>query len=131
VASGEERARCDLGGQPDSVALAPDGSFMAVAVENERDEEVDDGALPQMPAGFVVILPLADGLPDCAGLVRADLTGMAEIAPEDPEPEFVDINDAGEIAVTLQENNHVAILSRDGSIVADFPAGPWISRAWS
>lgn len=123
VASGEERGRCDLGGQPDSVAIAPDGSFLAVAIENERDEEVNDGALPQMPGGFLAILPVADGLPDCGGLVRAELTGLAEVAPEDPEPEFVDINEAGEIAVTLQENNHVAILSRDGQVVADFPAG--------
>jgi hypothetical protein len=41
-------AECDLGGQPDSVAKAPDGSFLAVAIENERDEEVNDGDLPQM-----------------------------------------------------------------------------------
>lgn len=123
VAWGEERGRCDLGGQPDSVAIAPDGSFLAVAIENERDEEVNDGALPQMPGGLLAILPVADGLPDCGGLVRAELTGLAEVAPEDPEPEFVDINEAGEIAVTLQENNHVAILSRDGQVVADFPAG--------
>ncbi|WP_176559401.1 esterase-like activity of phytase family protein [Rubellimicrobium roseum] len=123
IASGEERGRCDLGGQPDSVALAPDGSFLAVAVENERDEEVNDGALPQMPAGHVAILTLAGGLPDCAGLVRAELTGLAEVAPEDPEPEFVDINASGEIAVTLQENNHVVLLSRDGQVIADFSAG--------
>jgi hypothetical protein len=29
----------DLGGQPDSVGVSPDGSFVAVAIENERDEE--------------------------------------------------------------------------------------------
>lgn len=34
--------------------------MIAVAIENERDEEVNDGALPQMPAGFVVRLPLKD-----------------------------------------------------------------------
>jgi hypothetical protein len=94
IADGAEVARCDLGGQPDSVALAPDGSFLAVAVENERDEEVNDGALPQMPAGVLVIVPLADGRPDCAAMVTADLTGLAEVAPEDPEPEFVDVNEA-------------------------------------
>ena len=47
-----ETASCDLGGQPDSIALAPDGSFVVVAIENERDEDVDDGGLPQMPAGY-------------------------------------------------------------------------------
>ena len=30
-------AECDLGGQPDSVAKAPDDSFLAIAIENERD----------------------------------------------------------------------------------------------
>ena len=29
-------AECDLGGQPDAVSKAPDGSFLAVAIENER-----------------------------------------------------------------------------------------------
>ena len=38
-----ETASCDLGGQPDSVAVSRDGSFVAIAIENERDEEVDDG----------------------------------------------------------------------------------------
>ncbi|HTO29701.1 MAG TPA: alkaline phosphatase, partial [Pararhizobium sp.] len=34
---------CDLGGQPDSIALNKDGTIAAVAIENERDEEVNDG----------------------------------------------------------------------------------------
>lgn len=123
LADGTELARCDLGGQPDSVALAPDGSFLAVAIENERDEDANGGALPQLPAGFVAILPVADGLPDCAGLVRADVSGLAEVAPEDPEPEYLDINAAGEIAVTLQENNHIVVLDRTGAVLGDFPAG--------
>ncbi len=50
LATRAETASCDLGGQPDSLAIAPDGSFIAVAIENERDEEVNDGALPQLPA---------------------------------------------------------------------------------
>lgn len=114
---------CDLGGQPDSVAKAPDGSFLAVAIENERDEEVNDGDLPQMPAGYVVKLPIKDGLPDCAAMVKIDVTGLAEIAPEDPEPEFVDINAAGEIAVTMQENNEIVIIGADGKVAGHFSAG--------
>ncbi len=51
------------------------------------------------------------------------MTGLAEIAPEDPEPEFVDINSLGEVAVTLQENNHIVILSRDGEVLSHFSAG--------
>lgn len=41
----------DLAGQPDSVAISPDGRFAAVAIENERDEDLGDGTPPQLPAG--------------------------------------------------------------------------------
>lgn len=116
-------AECDLGGQPDAVAKAPDGRFLAVAIENERDEDLGDGGLPQMPAGFVVTLPVTDGAVDCAAMRVIDMTGLAEIHPEDPEPEFLDVNDAGEIVVTLQENNHIVIIGADGTVASHFPAG--------
>ncbi len=116
-------AECDIGGQPDSVAKAKDGSFLAIAVENERDEEVNDGALPQMPAGYVVKLPIKDGAADCAALQKIELTGLAEVAGEDPEPEYVDVNEAGEVVVTLQENNHIVVIGADGAIASHFSAG--------
>lgn len=116
-------AECDIGGQPDSVAKAPDGSFLAIAVENERDEEVNDGAIPQMPAGYVVKLPIKDGAVDCAAIQKIDMTGLAEVGGDDPEPEFVAVNDAGEIVVTLQENNHIAIIGADGVVAGHFSAG--------
>jgi hypothetical protein len=116
-------ATCDIGGQPDSVAKAPDGSFLAIAVENERDEEVNDGAIPQMPAGFVVKLPIIDGAVDCAALQKIDMTGLATVAGDDPEPEFVAVNDAGEIVVTLQENNHIVVIGADGIVANHFSAG--------
>lgn len=116
-------AECDLGGQPDSVAAARDGSFLAIAIENERDEDVNDGAIPQMPAGFVVKLPVADGAVDCASLQRIDVTGLAEVAGDDPEPEFLDVNDAGEIVVTMQENNHIVVIGADGGVAGSFSAG--------
>lgn len=115
---------CDLGGQPDSVTASKDGSFLAIAIENERDEELNDGEIPQLPAGNLKIVPLAAGVPDCAGIKTVDLTGLATVAPEDPEPEFVSINDAGEIAVTLQENNHIAIVDAAAAkVTAHFSAG--------
>ena len=123
VASQSVTGSCDLGGQPDAVAIAPDGSFVAVAIENERDEDLGEGRVPQMPAGFVAIVPLNDGAMDCDGLIAADLTGLADIAPEDPEPEFVAINGEGEIVVTLQENNHMVVLAADGSVISHFSAG--------
>ena len=116
-------AECDIGGQPDSVALAPDGSFVAVAVENERDEDLNDGDLPQLPAGYVVRIAVKDGVADCASQTRIDVAGLAEVAGDDPEPEFIDINEAGEIALTLQENNHIVIIGADGTVSSHFSAG--------
>ena len=118
-----ETASCDLGGQPDSTAKAKDGSFIAVAVENERDEDAGDGRVPQMPAGHLMLIALKDGSLDCASAIKVDVTGLADIAGEDPEPEFVDINGLGETAVTMQENNHIVVIARDGSIVSHFSAG--------
>lgn len=118
-----EVASCDLGGQPDSVARDANGSFLSIAIENERDEEAGDGRVGQMPAGYLVQVDLADNTAQCGTLRKVELTGLTRIAPEDPEPEFVDINGQGETVLTLQENNHIAIVARDGSIVAHFPAG--------
>ena len=115
---------CDLGGQPDSVALSKDGTMVAVAIENERDEDLGDGGLPQMPAGALAIVSASDGALDCASLKMVDVTGLAEVAPEDPEPEFVDFNEAGEIAMTMQENNEIVIVDgKTGDIVSHFSAG--------
>ncbi|MBU3028901.1 esterase-like activity of phytase family protein [Paracoccus marinaquae] len=121
--SRQQTGACDLGGQPDSVAAAKDGSFIAVAIENERNEDAGDGGLPQMPAGFVVKLPVTDGAADCAALQKIDLTGLAAVAPEDPEPEFVDVNGLGEIVVTLQENNEIVVIGADGQVANNFSAG--------
>ncbi|WP_284154744.1 esterase-like activity of phytase family protein [Algicella marina] len=123
VRTKEAGKTCDLSGQPDSVAMATDGSFVVVAIENERDEDLNDGEIPQMPAGTVDIFSITDGTLDCDSRISADLTGLAEIAPSDPEPEFVSINDEGEIVVTLQENNHIAILNSDGAVLSHFSAG--------
>ena len=106
-----------LAGQPDSIAISPSGKFAAVAIENERDEDLNDGLIPQYPAGNVAIVTL-DG-----NVNYADVSGLSDIAPSDPEPEFVDINDKGEIVVTLQENNHMVILDSSGNVVSHFSAG--------
>lgn len=117
-------ASCDLGGQPDSVAVSKDGSLVAVAIENERDEDLNDGEIPQLPAGFVTIFNVADGVADCDSKKVVELTGLAEIGASDPEPEFVDFNSLNEIVVSMQENNHYAIIDgATGEVKNHFSAG--------
>ncbi|RUV48839.1 alkaline phosphatase, partial [Mesorhizobium sp. M5C.F.Ca.IN.020.29.1.1] len=124
LASKAIEGTCDLGGQPDSLAFSRDGKFLAIAIENERDEELNDGEIPQMPAGDLKIFTMTEGQPDCATMKSVNLADIAEVAAEDPEPEFVAFNEAGEIAVTLQENNHIAIVNAEtGAIVTHFSAG--------
>jgi hypothetical protein len=123
LTSGETLGACDLGGQPDSVAKSPDGSFLSVAIENERDEDLNDGQIPQMPAGNLIMVDIADAGLDCATIKTVGLTGLAAIAGNDPEPEYVSINSLGETVVTLQENNHMVVVARDGNIVSHFSAG--------
>lgn len=123
VDSRQVLASCDLGGQPDSVAASPDGSFVAVAIENERDEDLGEGRVGQMPAGYLTITQIVDGSLDCDSTMQVDITGLADVAPEDPEPEFVAINEEGEIVVTLQENNHMVVVSAEGEVLSHFSAG--------
>ncbi|MEW5838606.1 MAG: esterase-like activity of phytase family protein [Pseudomonadota bacterium] len=116
-------ASLDLPGQPDSVAVSKDGRYAAVVIENERDEDVNDGAMPQLPGGSLAII-------DTVGAVgnwkvrNVSLTGIATLYPTDPEPEYVDINEDNIAVVTLQENNHIALVDlKDGKIVDHFSAG--------
>ena len=101
---------CNLQGQPDSIALDKLGRNIVVVLENQRDEGLNKGALPQLPAGNVTILPIKNGVPDCTGAHPINLTGLADIAPTDPEPEFVKVNDKGLAVVSLQENNHLVLI---------------------
>lgn len=123
IDSRTELSACDLGGQPDSIALSKDGAFAVIAIENERDEDLNDGVIPQMPAGTLAMVDIRNGAADCASMSFADVTGLAEIAPGDPEPEFVDINSLGETVLTLQENNHIVVLDRTGKVISHFSAG--------
>ncbi|GFH51752.1 esterase-like activity of phytase family protein [Chaetoceros tenuissimus] len=114
----------DLGGQPDSVAVSPDGKYIVVAIENERDEDLGDGIPPQMPAGFVVSIATAESLDDWTPSV-IDVTGLDGVnIPEDPEPEFVHINENNLAVVTLQENNAIILIDLEsGTVESSFSAG--------
>lgn len=118
-------ATIPLAGQPDSVAVSPDGRYAAIVIENERDEDLNDGLIPQAPAGVLQVLRLS-GAPSswAASLKTVSLAGLAKTAPSDPEPEYVDINRDNEAVVTLQENNHLAIVDLPKArVIRHFPAG--------
>ena len=110
----------DLGGQPDAVAISPDGQYLAVAIENERDEDLGDGEPPQMPAGYVQIVEMAT-----MTATKVELTGLAGLVyVTDPEPEFVAINEDNLLVVTLQENNGIVMIDcATKQVVNSFSAG--------
>jgi hypothetical protein len=112
--------RIDLGGQPDSLKVSPDHRFIVIAIENERNEAIP---MPQAPAGYLSVIRTA-GPPSSWGREDVALTGLADIFADDPEPEFVDINQKNQAVVTLQENNHIVIVDLPSrTVVTDFSAG--------
>ncbi len=125
LASRQIIATCNLQGQPDSIALDKDARHLVIAMENERDEKLNKGALPQLPAGNVVIVPLGlAGMPDCTAMHPISMTGLAEVEPTDPEPEFVKVNSKGIAVVTLQENNHIVLIDvNKRAVIKHFSAG--------
>jgi hypothetical protein len=121
-------ATIDLAGQPDSLKVSPDGRYAAIVIENQRDEEVTvdgvEGGLPQAPPGLLQIVDLRRGGPAAWTVRDVDLTGLAAYAPHDPEPEFVDVNARNQAVVSLQENNHIAVVDlRSGTVTRHFGAG--------
>ena len=113
----------ELAGQPDAVTVSPSRRYAAIVIENQRDEDDNDGLLPQPPPGALQILEVR-GHPANWGLRTVPLTGLADVFPEDPEPEYVDINRRDEAVVSLQENNHLVIVDlRRARVVDDFSAG--------
>lgn len=114
----------DLGGQPDAVDVSPDGQYATVVIENQRDEGINGALIPQLPAGTVVVVDIK-GKPARWTQKRVDLTNLPGMyAPTDPEPEYIDINERRQAVVSLQENNHLAIIDlRTAKVTASFTAG--------
>lgn len=128
----------DLKGQPDSIAISPAGASgkpkAAIAMENQRNEELNDGNLPQLPTGFVQTIDLSGEPKDWKATPirfedeRGQLLDIVKKAgldtPEDLEPEYVSINGKNQLAVTLQENNGVAIIDLETNRITNvFSAG--------
>ncbi|WP_284466560.1 esterase-like activity of phytase family protein [Diaphorobacter nitroreducens] len=116
-------AEIQLGGQPDSVARSKDGKYVAVVIENERDEALNKGALPQAPSGYLTIVDTV-GAPSTWKTRKVELKGLATLYPDDAEPEYVSINDDNVAVVTMQENNHIVLVDLPtGKVQRHFSAG--------
>ena len=115
----------DLGGQPDSVAFSPDGNYIVVAIENERDEDLGEGIPPQMPAGYVVVIDSSNSDPSSWTKDIIDVTDLEGVGiPEDPEPEFVSVNEDNIAVVTMQENNAIVLIDLETkTVIRSFSAG--------
>lgn len=115
----------DLGGQPDSVDVSPDGNYVAVVIENERDEDLGDGEPPQLPGGKFVIVDSSDGDPTNWNATDVALVGLSGLMfPTDPEPEYVVINDNNIAVITLQENNAIVTVDlATATVLTSFSAG--------
>ncbi|HEX5698768.1 MAG TPA: hypothetical protein VFX90_08980, partial [Rhodoferax sp.] len=124
IASRTVVAEISLPGQPDSIARNKNGKYIAIVIENERDETVNKGAMPQLPAGNLVIVDVV-GAPTTWKMRTVSLAGLeGMLYPTDPEPEYVDINDDNIAVVTLQENNHIALVDlASGKVTKHFSAG--------
>lgn len=115
----------ELGGQPDSLALAPDRKRAVIAIENERNEDFNGGIIPQLPSGTLLIVDLR-GPAKKWRITEADLSPVAAaaFAGSDLETEYVDINKKNKAVVSFQENNHLAIVDLvTGKTLNQFPAG--------
>ncbi|WP_020587310.1 esterase-like activity of phytase family protein [Desulfobacter curvatus] len=115
----------ELDGQPDSLALAPDHKRAAIVIENERNEDLNNGIIPQLPSGTLLIVDLRGPAKNWK-ITEADFSDVKETAfsGTDLEVEYVDINSRNQAVVSFQENNHLAIVDLvTGKTVNNFSAG--------
>lgn len=109
-----------ISGDPDSVALSPDGTRALIGVQNPNP---NDDNLPDTP-GFLLALDTSATAPADWIATEISLTGLASIEPQDPEPEFIDINAENIAVVSLQSNNHLVLVDLEtNSVTEDFTAG--------
>jgi hypothetical protein len=100
------------------------GNVIAIAMENECNENVNGGNILQLPPGLVVLIDVTNPDPAQWIMRNVDIMNLTNVDfPMDLEPEFVSINSAGVVAVTLQENNAVELLSSNGTILASYNMG--------
>ncbi|MGE4426879.1 MAG: hypothetical protein AB7G37_10555, partial [Solirubrobacteraceae bacterium] len=99
---------------PDSVAVSPDGTGMVIAVENDREfgqpitaTNPSPGGVPGFVRGDLSDADPANWTFDLVALPPAFLAAEGEHA----QPEFVDVNNAGDVVGSIQEANRIAIFN--------------------
>ncbi|MBC6429636.1 hypothetical protein FM036_01635 [Nostoc sp. HG1] len=102
-----------VGRGPDSVAIAPNGQFAAIANEDEENEE--DLTNPNNRPGTVSIIDLRFGPTQMSQVEVPIPPNNIPFFPNDPQPETIRISaDSRFILATLQENNAVARIEVPG-----------------
>lgn len=116
-----------VGRGPDSVAIAPNGQFAAVANEDEENEE--DLTNLQNRAGSISVIDLRQGP---AQMTQVEVPIPQENIPyfaHDPQPETVRIaRDSSFILATLQENNAVLRIDVPSPLPATLEASAFTAR---
>ena len=104
---------------PDSLALAGSGKTLraVIAIEDEETDAKGDATLGGQRPGRIDVVGLQDLYGGASsGLQSIELVGALQalpgaLYPADPQPEFVSLSPDGRTAaVTLQENNAVALI---------------------
>ena len=102
-----------VGRGTDSVAIAPNGQFAAIANEDEENEE--DLTNPNNRPGTVSIIDLRFGPTQMSQIEVPIPPNNIPFFPNDPQPETIRISaDSRFILATLQENNAVARIEVPG-----------------
>jgi len=140
LSDGALLATANIGRQPDSVEISPDGRFAVVAIEAEQVSAGDDGGAGAIGvadlSGFdpnastsvpfsIVELPDLSSLPGVAANRRYDVSGnpLVSNAPGGLEPEGIAFApDSSAVYVTLQENNAIIRLDLNAPLPATLPA---------
>lgn len=116
-----------VGRGPDSVAIAPNGQFAAVANEDEENEE--DLTNPQNHPGTISIIDLRNG---AARMTQVEIPIPPDnipFFPKDPQPETVRIAaDSSFVIATLQENNAVTRIEMPSSLPSTLTASAFSVR---
>ncbi|NEO27000.1 MAG: alkaline phosphatase, partial [Kamptonema sp. SIO4C4] len=101
----------ELGGiGPDNLSVTPDGSKAIIAIE---DEESEDNLPGQRPGSIdFVTLDYENPSNSTVNNIALDLSDVDGVNyPTDPQPEYVSVSPDGRVvAVSLQENNAIAVL---------------------